>query len=173
MAIRGALLMCFAGAFIALAQELPYLSIDEAVSLALQGNRDIRSAKIDIARSENDVMSARTYRLPSFDLHVFEGQFLRPVQFIVPTGAWGNYSATGPIPAAPSPITTPAHPFTLLEARAVEPLSRWHSITLGIRIRQILSDEASEKLSTTRIELTSQVRRLYYEILESQSAIKA
>lgn len=112
--------------------------------MALQGNRDIGIARLEVEKSQNDVAISRTYRLPSFGLNVFEGQLLDQVKFSVPAGAWGVCPATGPIPANPSDVTTGAHPFTLVMAKASEPVSRLHEITLGIRPRSLERDAANE-----------------------------
>jgi outer membrane protein TolC len=147
------------------------LTLEQAVVLALQGNRDVRIAQLGIEKSVNEVAVARTYRLPSFDLNVFEGQFLAPVNFVVPAGTWGVYPATGPIPASASAITTPAHPFTVVMAKASEPLSRLHGIGLNIRLRELERDEAKEKSRAQQLETINQVRKLYYGILETQGAL--
>jgi outer membrane protein TolC len=149
------------------------LTLEQAVSLALKDNRNIANARLGIERSENDIAIARTYRLPSFSLDVYEGQLFAPIKFEIPAGALGVYPATGPIPGAQEPITTPARPFTLVEARATQPLSRLHGITLGIQLRQLEREEADAKLKEQQLSLVNQVRRLYYGILETQSALAA
>jgi len=149
------------------------LTLEQAISLALQGNREIRTARLEVNKSENDVAISRTYRLPSFDLNVFGGQLLGQVKFVVPAGAWGVYSATGPIPANPSDVTTAAHPFSMVMAKASQPLSRLHGIMLGIRLRGLERDEANEKVRAQQLALINQVRKLYYAISETQSAIAA
>ena len=152
---------------------LEELSLDQALALALKGNRNIASARLEIDKSENDIAISRTYRLPSFSLDLYEGQLFAPIKFEIPEGALGVYPATGPIPAAQEPITTPARMFSLVEAKATQPLSRLHGITLGIHLRQLERDEAGEKLKAQQIQLVNQVRKLYYGILETQSALEA
>lgn len=149
------------------------LSLEDALSLALKGNRNIASARLEIDKSDNEIAISRTYRLPSFSLDVYEGQLFAPIRFEIPQGALGFYPATGPIPGAAEPITTPARTFSLIEARASQPLSRLHGITLGIRLRQIEREEAGEKLKAQQFQLVNQVRKLYYGILETQSALEA
>jgi outer membrane protein TolC len=154
-------------------QPAPELTLDDAVSLALKDNRDVRNARFEIEKSENDVAIARTYRLPTFELNVTEAEFLGQFSFKVPAGAWGVYPATGPIPATQEPITTPAHPFTLVEAKASQQLSRFHGLKMGIRLRELERDEAREKLRAQQSELANQVRKLYYGMMETQSALAA
>jgi len=158
-------------------QQLPTvpedLTLEQAVALALQENRGIKMARLEIEKSENGVAISRTYRLPQFDLNVFEAQFLDRVNFTVPAGTWGVYPSTGPLPATRTAVTTPAHPFTLVTAKAVQPLSRLHGIMLNIRLRGLERDEAQEKLKEQQMALINQVRKLYYGIVEAQSALAA
>jgi outer membrane protein TolC len=149
------------------------LSLEQAITLALQGNRDVRTARLEIQKSENNVAISRTYRLPSFDVNVFEGQFLDQVKFTVPAGTWGVYPATGPIPATNTAVTTPAHPFSIITAKASQPVSRLHGIMLGVRLRGLERDETNEKLRAQQLEIVTQVRKLYYGIFETQSALAA
>jgi outer membrane protein len=155
------------------AQTPPELTLEDAVSLALKDNRDMRNARFEIEKSENNIAIARTYRLPTFELNVVEAEFLGQVQFKVPKGAWGVYPATGPIPGTAEPITTPAHPFTVVEAKASQPLSRFSGVRAGIRLRGLERDEAREKLRAQQSELANQVRKLYYSMMETQSALAA
>jgi|SRR5579863_9425695 len=155
------------------AQPAPELTLENAVSLALKDNRDVRNARFEIEKSENDVAIARTYMLPSFELNVVEAEFLGQFSFKVPEGAWGVYPATGPIPGSAEPLTTPAHPFTVVEAKASQPLSRFHGLKMGIRLRELERDEAKEKLRAQQSELANQVRKLYYGMMETQSALAA
>jgi outer membrane protein TolC len=149
------------------------LTLEQALSLAMQKNRDIRTAQLEIGKTENDVQISRTYRLPSFDVGVFEGQLLGQVKFTVPAGSWGVYPATGPIPASPASVTTPAHPFTIVNAKASEPISRWRGIMLNVRLHELAQEEAKEKLKAQQLAVINQVRKLYYGILETQSALDA
>jgi outer membrane protein len=151
----------------------PELTLEDAVSLALKDNRNVRNARFEIEKSENDVAVSRTYRLPTFELNVTEAEFLGQFQFKVPKGAWGVYPATGPIPATAEPITTPAHPFTVVEAKASQPLSRFRGVKAGIRLRELERDEAKEKLRAQQSELANKVRKLYYTMMETQSALAA
>src|ERR1019366_702184 len=48
-----------------------------------------------------------------------------------------------------------------------------HGITLGIHLRQLEREEADEKLKAQQLSLVNQVRKLYYGILETQSALAA
>jgi outer membrane protein TolC len=126
-----------------------------------------------VEKSDRQIEVARTYRLPSFNLNIFEGEFPGPVNFVYPAGAWGVYPATGPIPATSETITSPRHPFSLINGSFTQPLSQLPRIRLGIRIRETERDEAREKLSAARQAVVSDVRKLYYGILQTQSALTA
>lgn len=147
------------------------LTLEQAVALAVKSNRPVTNARLEVDKSERQIDVARTYRLPTFSVNIFEGEFLGPVNFEYPAGSWGVYPATGPIPATTETISSPRHPFSLLNLSATQPLSQLPKIRLGVRIRETERDEAREKLSAARQAVISDVRKLYYGILQTQSAI--
>ena len=149
------------------------LTLDQALSLALKNNRTVAYASLEVQKAGHQIDVARTYRLPSFQLNVLEGQFLKPVNFEFPSGAFGVYPATGPIPATSSAIPTPQYPFTLITGSVTQPLSELPRIRTGIRIRELERDSAQTRLEVSRQAVTSDVKKLYYGILQTQSAVIA
>ncbi len=149
------------------------LALEQAVSLALKNNRSVANARLEVEKSEAQIGVARTYRFPSMQLNVFEGELLHQLKFEFPAGVWGVYPATGPIPGAPSAVTTPGHPFTLLTGTVTQPISQLHKIGLGIRLRELERDAAREQYRAAQQAVTSGVKKLYYAILQTQSAVRA
>jgi outer membrane protein TolC len=147
------------------------LTLEQAVALAVRNNRPVTNARLEVEKFDHQIEVARTYRLPSSKLDIFEGEFLGPVNFTFPAGAWGVYPATGPIPATPTTISSPKHPFSIINLSATQPLLELPRIRLGVRIRETERDEAREKLTATRQAVVSDVRKLYYGILQTQSAM--
>src|SRR6185503_20495054 len=66
------------------------LSLDEAIRLAVANNRQVQSARLQIEKAEADVQTARTRRLPVFEIDVTAAHLLMPVDFTFPQGAFGN-----------------------------------------------------------------------------------
>src|ERR1700728_2100316 len=147
------------------------LTLEQAVALAVKNNRPVTNARLEVEKFDRQIEVARTYRLPSFKLDVFEGEFLGPVNFVFPPGVWGVYPATGPIPATSSTISSPRYPFSLINGSITQPLTELPRIRLAVRMRETQRDEARAKLEAARQAVVSDVRKLYYGILQTQSAL--
>jgi outer membrane protein TolC len=133
----------------------------------------VANARLEVAKLDNQIGVARTYRFPSLQLNVLEAQLLHKLNFEFPAGVWGVYPATGPIPGAPSSVTTPAHPFTLVTGSLTQPISQQHRIGLGIHLRELERDAAREQYRAARLAVTNGVKKLYYANLQTQSALRA
>jgi hypothetical protein len=92
---------------IASAQAASVLTIDDAVALALKGNRHVQSAALDVFRAKEESAALKTTRLPQFQIYVLSGELLRQVTFTVPQGTFGTFAATGPIPAQNQTVQPP------------------------------------------------------------------
>lgn len=77
-------------AAIASAQPASALTIDDAVALALKGNREVQSAALDVYRAREGSATLKTTRLPQFQIYVLSGELLRQVTFSIPQGALGT-----------------------------------------------------------------------------------
>jgi outer membrane protein TolC len=60
------------------------LSLDTAIRLALENNRQVQSAHLQVLKADEDIEVARTRRLPVFDIEVQASQLLTPVDFGFP-----------------------------------------------------------------------------------------
>jgi hypothetical protein len=85
----GAIAGLLAIAAIASAQSGSVLTIDDAVALALKGNREVQSAALDVYRARQQSAALKTTRLPQFQIYVLSGELLRQVSFTVPQGSLG------------------------------------------------------------------------------------
>src|SRR5262249_35816539 len=100
------------------------LSLDTAIGLAVANNRQIRAARLQVDRDEDDLAAARTRRLPAFETTMLGSQLLTPVQFSFPKAAFGDFPGIGPVPATDTSVTTPQRPTLLLTSQVTQPLSQ-------------------------------------------------
>ena len=149
------------------------LSLEAALRLAVERNVSLQTARLQVEKADEDVAVARTRRLPSFDTSVTASELLTPVGFTFPAGAFGVYPGTGPIPSTDMRITTPRQPTAYFSAQVSQPLSQLVGIGLGIRIAATGRDIERERLRAQQLSLVSSVKRLYYAILQTQSAVAA
>ena len=149
------------------------LSLEAALQLAVEQNVSLQTARLQIEKADEEVAVARTRRLPSFETSATASELLTPVGFTFPAGAFGVYPGTGPIPSTDMQITTPRQPTAYLSAQVSQPLSQLVRVGLGIRSAATGRDIERERLRAQRLSLVSTVKRLYFAILQTESALAA
>ena len=149
------------------------LSLETALQLAVEHNLQLQTARLQVEKADEEVALARTRRLPSFETSATASELLTPVGFTFPAGAFGVYPGTGPIPSTDMRITTPRQPTAYLSAQVSQPLSQLVRIGLGIRTAVTGRDIDRERLRAQQLSLVSSVKRLYFAILQTQSALAA
>ena len=169
--IRLGALLLFLGTRLAWPQE--ELTLDQAVAAALEHSRLIKVSQLEVRKSENAVTAMRTYRLPQFRFTMLEGQLLDRVNFLVPPGVFGVFPQIGPVPPTFSNITTARRPFTLLFAQANQPLTQLIRIGLGVENEKLNEQLAKEKLSLQEQTVVNDVKKTYYNLLQTQSGLRA
>jgi outer membrane protein TolC len=158
---------------IAATAESQTLSIDEAVAIAMDKNRTVQSAALDVDRAKEETAATKTTRLPQFQVYVLGGATLSPISFTIPRGALGVYPATGPIPGQNSSVTTPEQFTAFVFAQASQPLSQLWKVHLALMSSQIGENIAKERLRQQRQDTAQSVRDLYYQIAQTQSQIES
>src|SRR5258708_36765428 len=93
------------------------LGLDRAVTMALDSNRQLQIAALDVERAQQRVAEARTRRLPTFNTYVLASQLITSLDFTVRAGQFGTDSAIGPVPAADTKLRTRRHPATDVTAQ--------------------------------------------------------
>jgi len=149
------------------------LTVEEAVALALGNNRGVSQAELDVARAQERVAAARTRRLPSLEVQALAGASLTPVRVEFPAGAFGDFPGTGPIPAQDTVVEGSRGVAGSVSATLAQPLTQLYRIGLNTRANELARDAEREALRATRVDVAAEVRRLYYELVQSESALQA
>jgi outer membrane protein TolC len=147
------------------------LTIDDAVFLALKGNREVQSAALEVLRAKEESAAVKTSRLPQFQIYALGGELLREVSFTVPQGSLGTFAATGPIPAQNQTVTQPRQFAGFIMGQAMQPLSQLWKIHLALISSQTREEFAQEKLRQKRQDTAQSVRELYYGLVQTQTQI--
>ncbi len=153
--------------------EAPLLTLDGAVSLALENNRLVKNS---IAR-DGEVRSpgGLDAKPPAAAVPVRRSR--RPtvagIDFTFPAGAFGTYEATGPIPATDSVISTPSQFTTYTTASVDQPITQQHKIGLRIRATELERELAGEDLREERQRIAADVRNAYFDLVATQAAVDA
>lgn len=149
------------------------LTLDQALTLALKGNRIVRTAQLEIQKAEDQVKVARTYRLPQFNFRLYEQQLLAKSSFLFPGGVFGVFPQIGPVPPVPTRVPIARRPASIVFGQVSQPLSQLHRIKLGIQLQDLGRLIAQEKLRLEESKLINEVKAAYYNLLQTQSAIEA
>jgi outer membrane protein len=147
------------------------LTLQDAISLAIDGNRQVQISALDITKATAVTAEARTARLPQFSTYILGGSTLNPINFTIPQGALGIYPTVGPIPGADANISTSPTFAGIIYGSAAQPISQLYKIRLGVREAQLGEQLAKENLRETRQQTAQQVREAYYQIVQTQSQI--
>ena len=149
------------------------LTLEEAIRLALDNNRQLQSARLDIDKAETDIAAARSHRLPAFETKVSASQLLTPVDFAFPQGAFGTFPGIGPIPSVDTTVSVPRQPTYYLSGQVSQPLSQLFRIGLGVRSAVAAREIEREQVRSAQLSLINNVKRMYFAILQTESALAA
>ena len=169
----GILLLLLAAGNDAWAQtaSLPVLTIDDAVAVAMKGNRRVQSSILDVSRAGEATADVKTERLPHFQVYFLAGEALNSINFKIPQGALGTYQSTGPIPGQTSNISTPQTFTGFVLGQATQPLSQLWKVHLAILESKIGEELAQERLRRQWQDTAHSIRDLYYQIAQTQAQV--
>src|SRR5271166_1974904 len=155
------------------AQDVPLLTLDDAVSIALSNNRLVKNSALEAQKYDFQVSTMRSKRLPHFQFSALGGELLQSFDFTFAKGVFGTYPGTGPIPSTNAKVHTPAQLTAYLTGGMDVPLLQQYKIGLGIRATELGRDIAKEDVRAERQKIAAEVRSTYFELVASQAAVDA
>ncbi len=153
--------------------DAPVLTLDEAVSLALQHNRLVKNAVLEVQKNDFQVSTARSRRKPQFQFSMLGGELLHSFDFTFDKGVFGTYPGVGPIPGTNSKVHTPAVFTTYLTGSIDQPLTQQYKIGLGIHEAELGRDVAREGVRAERQKIAAEVRDAYFNLFAIQASVDA
>lgn len=142
----------------------PVLTEQETVEIARSANRRTKQSELDIDRAAMAIREARSNYLPQTTVTLAGGYPLGDIWFSVPAGTFGNYPATGPIPATRTTIEGGQQFSLFTSALIAQPISQLYKLHLSTEISRNALALAQESARQERQDVTQQVRRTYHEI---------
>lgn len=173
------LMICLLGsAFEGRAQEpttrnAEVLTLEQAIAIALRDNPKVQNAALDVQRSLETFAATRTRRLPSFSFEAIGSQQLTPINFTFERGIFGTFPGVGPIPSENTKISTPMQPTAIFTTRVTQPLLQLYEINLNLRQLKVKNEIAQEELRARQQQIMRDVKRAYFALLQTESALKA
>ena len=155
------------------AADAPVLTLDAAVANARRENRSLQAQHIEEQKLSEQLIAFRSQRRPLFDVKVASGTLLAPFTFRFAQGSLGYLPTAGPIPPQDSTITTNPGLSTVVYASVVQPLTQLRRLSFGERAIARGGDLATEQGRLKDAELVTNVRKLYYGIVQADAAVRA
>src|SRR5262249_37268274 len=149
------------------------LTVDQAVQIALENNRELRSAILEARKTDFRISATRSQMLPSIRVTATAAQQLSRIDFTLQRGLLGVFPGTGPIPASDTRIRTPLVPTGLVITQVAQPITALHRIRLNVDLLGFNGKVASEQIRAKRQEVVRGVRQLYYAIQQAESSSQA
>jgi outer membrane protein len=153
--------------------QAPLLTLDEAVSLALQHNWNVKNSVLEAQKQDFEVGTARSKRKPQFQFSMLGGELLQPFDFTFQKGVFGTYPGIGPIPGTNAKVHTPAVFTTYLTGSIDQPLTQQYKIGLAIHATELGRDIAREDVRAERQKIAAEVRDTYFNLVAIQASVDA
>jgi outer membrane protein TolC len=149
------------------------LTLDHAVELALKDNRQIRVAELEVEKYSDRLAVAKTHRLPQFEFSTLAAELINQVHFDFKKGDLGTLTGLGPIPERDVTVTAPRRPAFFLNGSVFQPITQQYRLSLVDRKVELGREIADQQLHARRLEIVNNVKKAYYALLQSQSALQS
>ena len=145
------------------------LSLDQAINIALQNNRSLKNARLNVEKSEDEIQSIRTSRFPSTHFYALVSQDMVKHETNLTNPVTGIFPGIGPF----FTFSTPRRPTAVFAAQVLQPISQQYRIGLAIDAVKLARDEEQQKLRSQEQTLVNNIKQTYYGILQSESALES
>jgi outer membrane protein TolC len=153
--------------------EAEVLTLEAALALAIESNRSLGVAALEVKRAEQRVAAARTRRFPTLNMEVTAGTTLNTIRVHFPAGAFGAFPGTGPIPAVDTAVEAERAVTGQVNASLAQPLTQLYRIGLNTKLNELTRDVERQRLRSQRATTIAETRRLYYNLVQAQGALAA
>ncbi len=143
------------------------LTLDQAITLALNHNHSVKIAQLAVARADEDISAAKTFRLPSLHTYALVSGNLAKNELQVQNPTANLFPGLGDF----FTLNVERKPTAIFAVSAIEPLSQQYRIGLRIKLERLSREAAQAKLRQQENETIDQVKKVYYSILQTQSAL--
>ena len=146
-----------------------WLTLDQAIDLALHNNHSVKIAQLAVERAEEDISSVKTARLPSLHAYTLVSGNLAKDQIQLQNPAANFFPGLDSFFS----LNVARKPTAIFAASAIEPLSQQYRIGLHIKLEKLSREVAQTKLRLQTEETIDQVKKAYYAILQTRSALSS
>jgi outer membrane protein TolC len=145
------------------------ITLEQAIEIALRSNHAIKIAELGVNRTEEDISAAKTSRLPAIHTYALFSGNLAKNELKVPNPAASQFPGLGPFFL----LNQERKPSAVFAATVIQPLSQQYRIGLYIKLTKLGNEISEAKLRQEKNETIAQVKKTYYSILQTKSAISS
>ncbi len=147
------------------AGDVPVLTLAQAIQTAVDNNRPVNIAKLDILKSKWEVAQTKTKRFPAITTYLFASADLTNPMFTFPADLFVNEQ--------PQKEKLSNGITGFASVQVAQPLSQLYQIHLAIRQQELSTDLAGEQYQGQRQSIVASVKQAYYATLQTESALEA
>jgi outer membrane protein TolC len=144
------------------------LSLVQAINIALQNNRSLKNARLNVEKGEDEIQSIRTSRFPSSRFYALVSEDMVKHETNLTNPLTGVFPGIGPV----FNLSTSRRPTAVFAAQVLQPISQQYRIGLSIKQIELARDEEQQKLRSEEQSLVNNIKTTYYGILQSESALE-
>jgi outer membrane protein len=145
--------------------DLPVLSLAQAVQIAVENNRPVNMAKLDIVKSKWEVAQTKTKRFPAITTYLFASIDITNPTFTFPSDSFDNQQ--------PQKLKLSDGITGTASVQVAQPLSQLYQIHLAVREQELSTDLATQQYRGQRQSIVASVKQAYYATLQTESALEA
>jgi len=149
------------------------LTLDDAITLAIKNNRDINAGAHSVASATLAIDTARSHRMPQFEVQTLGAQSITTLGMDFPAGAFGTFPGIGPVPTVDTRVSSPRRPLVMAQASISQPLTQLFKINVNIKASAVGRDIEQERQRLTMQTTAAQVRKAYYGLLQVDASLRA
>ena len=166
LVVAGLIVLCL-GRVQAQDSQAELLTLDHAITLALRNNHEIRIAKLAVEKSHDEISATKTLRLPSMHAYSIVSGNLATNDLRLRNPADDLFPGLGPFFS----VSVERKPTAVIGASIIQPLTQQFRIGLHIKQGRLSHDVAQAKLRQQQNETIAEVKKTYYAVLQTQSAL--
>ncbi|HXQ72252.1 MAG TPA: TolC family protein, partial [Pyrinomonadaceae bacterium] len=145
------------------------LTLDQAIALALRDNHAMKIAQLEVDKADESISAAKTFRLPSLHAYTLVSGNLADNKLEVPNPSANLFPGLGPF----FTLNDRRKPTAVFAASVIEPLTQQYRIGLNIKLEKVSRELAQAKLRQQQNETIDKVKKSYYAILQTTSALSS
>ena len=119
------------------AEEPPVLSLSQAIQIALDNNRPVAIAKLDILKSQWQVAQTKSKRFPEINTYLFASGNITSPTFNFPAGILETIGGT-PNPSKNVNVPLSKGITGIASVQVAQPLSQLYQIHLAVRLQAVV-----------------------------------